>query len=124
MDYEVLIEVSEDENQDILSPGTEIEEPASEPDFVEDTEVGASGDSGIEDGDSFPDQSPDLADSVDDTVDTDTVGDTSSDELGPDADLTADDLLEGEEAPPADLSGCGSMSPFSIRMSSMPWASI
>lgn len=102
-----VIEVVPDESEDLVSAPVEAEEPSSVPDTVEDTEVGASDDSGIEDSDSFPDESSDLADVVDDTMDTDTVGDTSSDELGPDADLTEDDLLEGEEAPPADLSGVG-----------------
>lgn len=102
-----VIEVVPDESEDLVSPPVEAEEPASEPDPVEDTEVGASDDPSIEDSDSFPDESSDLADGVDNTMDSDTVGDTPSDELGPDADLTEDDLLEGEEAPPADLSGVG-----------------
>ena len=109
MEDEVLIEVVEDEAQDIQSPDTEIEEPNSSSDSVEDTEVVEPDDSVSDDGSSFPSEPGDLADSVDDTVDSDTVGDTPSDELGSDTsgDLAEDDLLEGEEAPPADLSGVG-----------------
>lgn len=107
MNDDVLIEVVEDEAQDIQSPDTEIEEPDSSSDSVEDSEVGTPDDSGSQDSDSFPDESLDMADGVDDTVDSDTVGDTSSDELGSDADLVEDDLLEGQEAPPADLSEVG-----------------
>lgn len=107
MEDEMLTEVVQDENQDIQSSDTEIEEPDSSSDSVEDTEVAEPDDSVSDDGSSFPSEPGDLADSVDDTVDTDIVGDTPSDELGPDADLTEDDLLEGEEVPPADLSGVG-----------------
>lgn len=106
MEDEVLIEVVEDEAQDIQPSDTEIEESDSSSDSVEDTEMGASDDSGSEDSDSFSDESPDLADGVDNTVDIDIVGDTSSDELGT-GDLGEDELLEGEEVPPADLSGVG-----------------
>ena len=102
-----VIEVVPDESEDLVSPLVEVEEPSSKPDTVEDSEVATPDDSGSEDGDSFPDESPDLADGVDDTVDIDIVGDTPSDELGPDAGLAEDDLLEGEEAPPADLSEVG-----------------
>lgn len=102
-----VIEVVPDESEDLVSPPVEAEESPSESDSVEDTEMGASDDSGSQDSDSFPDESLDMADGVDDTVDTDTVGDTPSDELGSDADLMEDDLLEGEEAPSADLSGVG-----------------
>lgn len=107
MEDNVLNEVVEDEAQDIQSSDTEIEESSSTPDSVEDTEMVEPDDTVSDDGSSFPDESPDLADGVDDTVDSDSFGDSPSDELGPDADLTEDDLLEGEEAPPADLSGVG-----------------
>lgn len=101
-----VIEVVLDESENLVPPPVESEESSSEPDTVENTEMGSFDDSGSEDSDSFPDESIDMADGVDDTVDSDIVGDTSSDELGS-GDLVEDDLLEGEEAPPADLSEVG-----------------
>lgn len=101
-----VIEVVLDESENLVPPPVESEESSSEPDTVENTEMGSFDDSGSEDSDSFPDESIDMADGVDDTVDSDIVGDTSSDELGS-GDLVEDDLLEGEEASPADLSEVG-----------------
>ena len=87
-----VIEVVPDESEDLVSPPVDVEEPSSEPDPVEDTEVGASDDSDTEDSDSFPSESDDLANGVDDTVDPDTVGDSDSDEL-----VGSGELVDGEE---------------------------
>ena len=89
-----VIEVVPDESEDLVSPPVEAEEPASEPDSLEDTEMGEPDDTVSDDGSSFPSEPGDLANGVDDTVDTDIIGDSDSDELvGSDGSVEDDELV-------------------------------